>query len=544
MQHRFTTFFLGAVLALSCSFPAFAQKNNTRPNIVVILADDLGYSDLGCYGSEIATPNIDKLASQGTRFKQFYNTGRCCPTRATLLTGLYPHKTGLGHMTGFDQKQPGYRGELNNQCVTIAESLKPASYSTYLSGKWHVCTNTKDEKGDLHNWPLQRGFDKFFGILNSSASYFDPEILVSDNKFVKPGEGFYLTDAISDTAARYISQHVAKKKKDPFFMYVAYNAPHWPIHAKEKDIRKYIDRYNMGWDKLRQQRFAKQKELGLFDAAMKMSKRNKRVPAWDSIPEAQRALWVKRMAVYAASIDCIDQGVGRVIESLKKNKVYDNTLIVFMSDNGGCPEHISRRSKAVADLGSVKSFESYHEHWANASNTPFRLFKAEVHEGGISTPFIVQWPGKISKTGGYINTPSHLIDLYPTILNVAGATYPKTFKGQDIPALPGRSLLPLLQGKTLPEDRPIFWEHQANRAVRVGNWKLVSESKDKAPYVGPWELYDLSKDRIESKNLAAKHPEKVKEMEALWEKWAQANQVYPLNGTDVGKRAKQFKRQL
>lgn len=519
-------------------------QNQSRPNILVIMADDMGYSDLGCYGSEISTPNIDQLANSGMRFTQFYNTGRCCPTRATLLTGLYPHMTGLGQMTGFDQKEPGYRGELNNNCVTLAEALKPAGYSPYISGKWHVCTNTVKPDGDIHNWPIQRGFDRFFGILNSSANYFKPDVLISGNEQIQVPENFYITDAITDTAAKYITEHAAQKKSSPFFMYVAFNAPHWPMHAKPKDIEKYMETYKIGWDKLREQRFAKQKQLGLFPAGAKMSDREPEIPAWEDIPEDKKALWVKRMAVYAGAVDCVDQGVGRLIATLKKTGAYNNTLVIFLSDNGGCPENVSRKNKTVEALGTINSFESYRANWANASNTPFRLYKSRVHEGGISAPFIVSWPDQIKKTGGFVTTPSHLIDLYPTFLSMAGAKYPKNYKGENINPLPGRSLLPLFSGKTLSEERPIYWEHQANRAIRVNNWKLVSKSTEDEPYLGPWELYDLSKDRIESNNLAEKYPEKVKELEAMWNKWAKENNVFPLNGTDVGKRAKQFGRQL
>ncbi|HEY1115691.1 MAG TPA: arylsulfatase [Chitinophagaceae bacterium] len=532
-------FLLAALLATAAS----AQKPS-RPNIVVIMADDLGYSDLGCYGSEIQTPNIDGLASQGVRFTQFYNTGRCCPTRASLLTGQYPHNTGLGHMTGFDQKDPGYRGELNNQCVTLAEALKPAGYSPYMSGKWHVCTNTKDPQGDIHNWPLQRGFDRFYGILNSNADYFKPEHIFSGNQLVTTPDDYYITDAITDSASQYITDHLASKKAEPFFLYVAYNAPHWPIHAKPEAIRKYMDTYGVGWDEIRKQRFAKQKKLGLFAADAKMSKRALGVPAWKDVPEDKKALWARRMAVYAGAVDGVDQGVGRLLATLKKAGVYDNTLVIFLSDNGACHEAISRRDKSLEVLGSAQSFESYHDEWANASNTPFRLFKSRAHEGGISAPFIAHWPAQIKKTGGYITTPAHLVDLFPTFLNMARAKYPETFKGEKIHPLAGLSLLPLFSSKSLPEDRPLFWEHQANRAVRVGNWKLVSKSTDKEPYLGPWELYDLSVDRIESNNLAAQHPEKVKELEALWEAWAKDNNVYPLIGTDVGKRAKQYGRKL
>jgi arylsulfatase A-like enzyme len=530
--------FLLTVIHLST---AHAQKPS-RPNIVVILVDDMGFSDLGCYGSEIATPNIDKLASQGFRFTNFYNTGRCCPTRASLMTGLYPHQTGLGWMDGVDQKVPGYKGEINNPCVTIPEVLKPAGYSTYMSGKWHVVAHAKDTLPQ-YNWPLQRGFDRFFGILTGAANYFAPTNLISGNKGIKPGKDFYMTDALTDTALKYIDEHVAKKTNDPFFLYLAFNAPHFPIQAKEDDINKYLPVYTVGWDKIRERRFSKQQQLGLFDASVKLSERDSEVPAWELIPEAERPIWVKRMAVYAGAIDCIDQGVGRLTETLKRNKVYDNTLIVFMSDNGGCAEHISNKDKSIEALGGASSNESYRINWANASNTPFRLFKSRVHEGGIHTPFIVHWPQK-TKEGGYVHTPSHIIDLMPTFLEVSGAAYPTEYKGQKIPSYEGRSLASLFMGQTVFEQRPLFWEHEANRAVRVNQWKLVSKSAETAPYIGPWELYNVETDKTETINLAASYPEKVKELEHLWNKWAAEKNVFPLDGRLIKKqRAKEFPKQ-
>lgn len=521
--------------------PANAQKPS-RPNIIVVLVDDMGYSDLGCYGSEIATPNIDKLAGQGLRFTNFYNTGRCCPSRASLLTGLYPHQTGLGWMVGANQNAPGYQGEISNKVVTLGEVLKPAGYSTYMSGKWHVATNTKSYM-DKYNWPLQRGFDRFYGILMSNAHYFTPDNLKSGNLNIDPTPDYYITDALADTASMYINDHVAKKKNDPFFLYLAFNAPHWPIHAKKKDMDKYMSTYTIGWDKLREQRFEKQKKLGLFDNSVALTPRGEGIPAWDAVPEKDRALWVKKMATYAGAIDCIDQGVGRLIETLKKDKVYDNTLIVFMSDNGGCPEEVSRLDNSYKAFGGPNSFEAVGEYWANASNTPFRMYKAWSHEGGIHTPFIVNWPGKTNQPGAFVNNPSHLIDLMPTFLEVSGAKYPTIYKGQKIPPYEGRSMVPLFLGKTLSDNRPLFWEHEAKRAVRVKEWKLVADANETAPYVEPWELYNLNTDPTESVNLAAKYPEKVKELETLWNNWAQAKQVLPLDGRAIQKRSKEFPRQ-
>lgn len=531
--------FFFAFIALNFSSIIYAQKTS-RPNIIVILADDMGYSDIGCFGSEIETPNIDKLAGNGIRMSQFYNTARCCPTRAALLTGLYPHMAGMGHMTGNPTKEPGYAGDLNDKCVTIAQVLKPAGYSTYATGKWHVANNVKDN-GPKHNWPLQRGFDKYFGIIPGAADYFDPKGLKNGNDPVIPGKDFYLTDALSDTAASYIQQHKNNKKQNPFFMYVAYNAPHWPLHAKEKDIKKYENKYLIGWDKLREQRYRKQQKTGLLDASAKLNPRDADVPAWDSIPENEKLLWAKRMAVYAAQVDCLDQGVGRIIQALKKNNLFDNTLIIFISDNGGCAENISREDKTITALGTGNSYESYRINWANASNTPFKMYKHWVHEGGISAPCVVSWPNMIANKGLVVNTPAHLIDLLPTFINISGAKYPTNFNGQDIAPLAGKSLLNIIKGEKNSSERPIFWEHEANRAVRLGKWKLVSKGTKTKPYTGTWELYDIKVDRSETNDLAKSQPEKVKELDAMWNKWATENNVFPLNGKNNAEREKAAK---
>lgn len=509
-----------------------AQKTQQRkPNIVLIMADDLGFSDVGTYGSEISTPNIDQLAKKGVRLKQFYNTGRCCPTRAALLTGLYPHNTGLGYMTGFDQGVPGYQGELSKNAVTIAEALKNAGYKSYMSGKWHVSTNTKP-KGSQENWPRQRGFDEYFGTLMGSGSFFTPKSLTSGNTAIKAKEGFYLTDAIADSASVFIQRHMAQNANNPFFLYVAFTAPHWPLHAKKADIDKYIKLYEEGWDALREKRYRKQLHIGIIDNSYKLSERQDTVPAWKDIPQSEKALWVKRMAVYAAQVDCMDQGIGRIMETLKNNQLIENTVLIFMSDNGGCAEYLSSLDTSMEKLGTDESYESYRGNWANLSNTPFRLFKTRLHEGGIHTPFIFSWPGHTAKEGTIIqNDPAHVIDLMPTFLDIAGINHPTD----------GRSILPVLKGEMLPE-RILYWEHQANRAIRSGDWKLVSKSSEEAPYIDKWELYNLKTDKTERIDLADQFPDKVKKLELLWTKWAKLNNVFPLNGTDLPKRGTQFKR--
>lgn len=531
---KFKSILVIAFVASISRFNLLYAQQKTRPNIIVILSDDMGYSDIGCFGSEIATPNLDKLAENGIRMSQFYNNARCCPTRASLLTGLYPHMAGIGWMTGTNMNLPGYQGELNDHCLTIAQVLKPAGYDTYALGKWHVAANLKDD-GPKQNWPLQRGFDQYFGIIPGAANYFNPKGLTVGNTNIKADKNFYLTDAISDTSAKYIRQQALKKVKNPFFMYVAYTAAHWPLQAKQKDIKKYEDRYLTGWDNLRKERYAKQQASGLIDKSVGLNDRDAVVPAWKDIPESDRKLWAKRMAVYAAQIDCMDQGIGRIIKTLKENNLYDNTIIIYLADNGACAEFMSRNQGSIEELGTGKSYESYRINWANASNTPFKLYKHWVHEGGISTPCIISWPKHITNPGSINNTPTSIIDFMPTFMELSGAKYPSVFNGQKINPLPGRSFLPLLKAIDLP-DRSIFWEHEANRAVRTKEWKLVSKGTTIKPYTGPWELYNMVNDRAEINNLAVKYPERVKEMAAMWNKWAESNNVFPLNGSSGSNR--------
>lgn len=529
---------LCSIIVLIINLPSSHAQN--QPNIVIILADDMGYSDVGCYGSEIETPNIDRLAKDGLQFTQFYSAGRCCPSRATLLTGLYPHMAGMGWMTGVDMLEPGYPGDLNDQCATVAEVLKTAGYGTYATGKWHVSENVKYE-GEKHNWPLQRGFDQYYGIIPGAANYFEPVGLTYGNDPAEAVGDFYLTDAISDTSVQFIQRHIRQNRESPFLLYVAYNAPHWPLHAKENDIRKYLDTYKKGWDKIRQERYERQLKTGWLEKAVKLSERDAEVPAWEEIPEQDKELWIKRMAVYAAQIDCMDQGIGRIVGTLKENGIYENTLLIFLSDNGASAERVSRGDKSVEILGQKESYESYLIPWANVSNTPLRWFKSNMHEGGIASPCVISWPKGIEKNGAFETTPAHFIDLMPTFIELSGAHYPDFLNEQKLPPLPGKSLVGVFKGEKL-ENRPLFWEHEANRAVRRGKWKLVSNGNPDTPYVGSWELYDITKDRTEMQDMASTHPEIVQEMEKLWNEWAEKNRVFPLNGTNIPTRFKTFGR--
>jgi arylsulfatase A-like enzyme len=417
-----------------------------RPNIVLILADDMGFSDLGCFGGEMRTPHIDRLASEGLRFSHFHNSARCCPSRASLLTGLYPHQTGVGDMMN-DQGVDGYRGDLNRRCVTIAEVLRTADYGTYAAGKWHVTRHLPPD-GPTHNWPLQRGFDRYFGTITGAASYFEPDTLVRDNTPIEPGSGFYYTDAIADNAAGFIREHREKKSGQPFFLYCAFTAPHWPLHAPEADTARWGGRFAGGWDILRRERHERMVRMGVVDKRWPLSPRDPQVPAWS---EAADKDWQqRRMEVYAAQLEIMDRGVGRIVSALEMAGALSDTLILFLSDNGGCHEElteswsgyfIGNREKVAraktADgrtvrffnnpevmPGPVDTYQSYGRPWANLSNTPFRLFKSSAYEGGIATPLVVHWPGGIKERGGFRRPVSHIIDVMATFVEVSGAKYP------------------------------------------------------------------------------------------------------------------------
>lgn len=565
-----------SLLFCVCGATAWAAP---RPNIIVIMSDDMGYSDIGCYGGEISTPNLDALAANGLRFTQFYNTARCCPTRAALLTGLYAHQAGIGHMMEDHSATAGasYKGELSHRAVTFAEALRGAGYAAYMTGKWHVTKNTKPQSdSDKFNWPLQRGFDRFYGTIHGGGSFFDPTSLTRDNDLVSPntdvqyqpaGE-YYYTDAISDHAVRFVTDHRHAHPEQPFLMYVAYTAAHWPMHAKEVDIAKYRGKYDGGYDAIRSARLAKMKQLGLLD------------PRWQVTPQAgdwsqvKNKQWEARcMEVYAAMIDCMDQGIGRLLAALKTNGQLENTLILYLQDNGGCAETMGRMGPtktragkptlppmAASDLqpdmipkqtrdgypmrqgngvmpGGADTFIGYGQAWANVSNTPFREYKHWQHEGGISSPLIAHWPAgmKEVKGGGFVREPAHLIDVMATCVDLAGASYPDKRGSETIVPMQGRSLTPTFSGKAVSEKpRPLFWEHEGNRALRLGDWKLVSKHKQ------PWELYDMAADRTEMHDLAAEQPGRVKDMAAKWDAWARNVGVasWPLEPVKAGKKNK------
>ncbi len=515
-----------------------------KPNIVLILNDDMGYSDIGCYGGEIDTPHLDALARDGLRFSQFYNTARCSPSRASLLTGLHPHQTGIGVLT-YDCGPEGYAGNLSENCVTIAEALKRNGYRTYMSGKWHVAGSLREPSSA---WPLARGFDEFYGTIIGAGSFYDPNTLTRGTVNVEHEAGenphFFYTDAISDQAVDYLKQHTDAHATSPFFMYVAYTAPHWPLHAHDADIARYKGRFDEGWDRLREQRLQRLVDAGILDASWPLSARDPSQPEWT---KAEEKAWLLRcMEVYAAQIDRMDQGIGRIVETLRASGELDNTLIVFLSDNGACAEDIPDNvtvSELVDNLMIAKShtragelvqfgnlphvmpgpentYQSYGTAWANLSNTPFRLYKHWIHEGGISTPLIMHWPEGIAERGGIRHTPGYLPDIMATILDASGTPYPAERAGQPIPPLEGETLRAAFDGD-VERSRPMFWEHEGNAAVRIGQWKLVRN------YPAPWELYDLGDDRTEQRDLASVHPERVRDMSRQYDAWAARCGVIP-----------------
>ena len=520
------------------------MSNTRRPNVILILVDDMGFADLGVMGSEIHTPHIDAMAGRGMLLSAMYNCARCCPTRAALLTGLYPHKAGIGHM-GANLGTPAYQGFLRSDAATIAELLQASGYRTLMSGKWHVGGDLWAKKVDA--WrsgdpdrptPRQRGFDRFYGILDGVTHFFSPHCIMEDDQRVQVSPSdFYFTDAITDKAIGMMEESCLLDK--PFFLYLAHAAPHWPMHAHESDIARYDGVYNKGWDAIRSARHEEMLSRGVLEHRWPISKRDPDAPAW---ADTKHQDWeASRMAVYAAMVDRMDQSIGRVLKALKRLGQYDDTLIMFLSDNGGCAEfmaedgwakfmpdvHNDGRSIAMGNRpglrpGGPLTYMSYDLPWANVSNAPFRLFKHWVHEGGISTPLIVQWPARLQQPG-VAHAPCHVVDILPTILEATGTTYPAELGGHAIQALDGESLMPLLEGRPWARGQPIFWEHEGNCAVRAGNLKLVRKFNQ------PWELYDMQADRTELNNLAGRYLQQVAQMDKSYGHWAESAGVQDWN---------------
>lgn len=510
------------------------SNRSPRPNIILIMSDDMGFSDIGCYGGEIKTPHLDDLARKGIRFTQFYNGARSCPTRASLLTGLYPHQTGIGHMTNdpenpkaFDIGLPGYRGFLNRNCVTIAEVLKNAGYATLMTGKWHLGMNGKDQ------WPLQRGFDNYYGILAGACNYFNPTFprgITNGNDTVCINDAnYYTTDAFTSHAIEFIRDTKVENSEKPFFLYLAYNAPHWPLQAPKEVLDKYRGQYGEGWKVLREGRYKRMVEMGIVDAKWELPPQDAR--EWDSLSAEKKRELELRREIYAAQIDRMDQNIGRLVAYLEQNNLLDNTVIVFINDNGACAEGGELGGGPASQLETKEGyFLSYGRAWANASNTPLKRYKHWVHEGGISSPMIIHWPEGIKKEneGTLIRQYGFLPDIMATFVDLAEAKYPSEYKGNKIYPLEGKSLVPLIKGKDLPiHTEPIFWEHEGNKAVRLGKYKLVMAWNDHGK--NKWELYDIEKDRTEMHDLSSEMPDIVDEMEKMWEEWAKRSCVEPWN---------------
>lgn len=509
-----------------------------RPNLILIMSDDMGWADIQPYGGEIATPALQRLAQNGLRFTQFYNNARCSQTRASLLTGLVQHQTGVGvlgedpNKAGPLDADPGYTLYLNQNCVTLAEALKPAGYHTYMAGKWHIGYYGEEK------WPRGRGFDRFYGIISGAASYFKPRgprgLTLDNTHLPEPDGEYYMTDAFTDHAIEFMD---STPEGDPFFLYVAYNAPHWPLHAREEDIAKFVGRYRTGWDLLRAERWQRQIAMELVDPSWGLSLRDDGARAWTKLTPEQVTKLDYFMAVYAAMVHRMDYNIGRIVDHLESTGELDNTLIVFLNDNGACAEPYndlgggtmtSINNPRAGGAGSAKNLEggsAIGTGWANAGNTPFRRYKAKLYEGGIGTPAIFHWPEGITVAPGSItHAKGYLTDIMPTFLELADAEYPTERNGHDIKPLYSDSLMPVFTGGERDTHEWMFWEHYQDRAARKGDWKILGRIGE-----DDWELYDLATDRIESIDLAAEHPELVDEMAAAWEKWAYAHDVLPNN---------------
>jgi len=517
---------IAIVTIVACKKGNCRSPVSQRPNIIIILADDMGYSDIGCFGGEIPTPNIDKLAENGLRLTKFYNAARCCPSRASLLTGLYPHQAGMGHQNQ-DRGHPSYRGRITDNATTIAEVLKNGGYKTYQVGKWHVGSNRE-------YWPDKKGFDEHFALIEGAMNYFNQNPWVKGQDSLKLSyngtdyhtpQNFYATAAFSDTASAFIERH---NKSNPFFMYLAYNAPHWPLHAPQEDIAAFRGKFMEGWDTIRENRLLRMKELGIVHKNVRLSEKFHSVPEWNSLSDTEKLEWDLKMALYAAVVANLEKGIGNVVGALKKTGQFENTMIVFLSDNGGCYEDPVPAGAKWAihptdgEPGSERSFPSYGTPWANVSNTPFSYFKSYLHEGGIATPLVVQFPQLVSAGRIDHKTIGHIMDLLPTFLDLTGIGYPEKINGRTITPFSGMSLLPAFKGENQDGHHLLFWEHEYNRAVRKGNWKLVSAYKilDKKGIYNQWELYNLADDPTEQINVAQKYPDRVTELENLYNNWA------------------------
>ncbi|MDD4573493.1 MAG: arylsulfatase [Sphaerochaeta sp.] len=514
-----------------------------RPNFVVIVADDLGFSDLGCYGSEIRTPNIDRIADEGVKFTQMYTCARCCPSRASIFTGLYPHQAGMGHMVA-DLEHPSYRGFIGDNTMTMAEVLKESGYRTALTGKWHV--GGFYEVGSPETWrpgtigyptPLSRGFEEFYGTLEGLGSFYNPHTLMDGETPISVcDDDFYYTHEITKRSIDFIKRF--GEKDDPFYISINYTAPHWPLHALPEDIARYEQTYRKGWDATRTARHETMRMKGVVNPKWGISSRDTEVPPWEDVEFKD---WeAMRMAVYAAQIDAMDQGIGKILAELDRQGIADDTLILFLSDNGASAEFLAENGKEQSLVypmrdgnmpllgnipalmpGGEDTYQSYGRAWANVSNTPFRMFKHWVHEGGIASPCVARFPKLGNLKGKCVDTPLHLIDIAPTCYNLARSKYPKEYNGHAITPLAGEDFSRLFSDSPWTRQQPIFFEHEGNAAIRNGQWKLVRS------YNSPWELYDLEADRPELMNIKGKNGKLVRMLEGEYLGWEEHNQVLP-----------------
>ncbi|WP_294470248.1 arylsulfatase [uncultured Bacteroides sp.] len=500
MQKIFYSSLLLGITSFSC---IHAQKDSS-PNIILILCDDMGFSDIGCYGGEVHTPNIDNLAENGIRFSQFKNTGRSCPSRAALLTGHYQHDVGMGWMTAVDEHRPGYRGEITKEIPTIAEIMKANGYSTYMSGKWHL---TLDDAFDAPNgsYPVQRGFDKYYGCLSGGGSYYTPTPVYHNlSRITEFPSDYYYTTAITDSAVSFIRQHLDDK---PMFMYVAHYAPHLPLQAPAARVEKCKERYKVGYDVLRKQRFDRLKEMGFIPEGMELPIYQKEFggkrPVWEALTQQQQERWITDMATYAAMIEIVDDGIGKLVEMVKQKGMLDNTIFIFLSDNGA--------TKEGGYLGQLM---------ADLSNTPYREYKSRCFQGGTSTPFILTYGNseKNKNKGRICRQPAHIIDVLSTCMDIASASYPTQTKEN----MPGISLLPAINGKKM-QSRELFFEHQSSSAIISGHWKLVRTNRHES-----WQLINLQTDPFETKDLSGQYPKLVRKLEDRWIQWAKRHHVFPL----------------
>lgn len=529
---RYTILCCFIILLQSCSTNIDKQA---KPNILVILVDDMGYSDLSCYGSEISTPNIDALAYGGLRMTQFYNAARCSPSRAALLTGLYPHQAGMGHQNK-DWGIASYSGRINQNAVTIAQVLQSKGYSTYQVGKWHVGNSEA-------YWPKNKGFNQYLTLIEGAMSYFNqwPWAKGQDTLEMRyngtayhTADGFFATDTFSDTAAVFINRHDQSK---PFFMYLAHVAPHWPLHVKPEDRNLYKGRYDVGWDIIRTARYQRMQQLGIINDKTAFTDKFATVPNWQELSKIEKENWTEKMELYAAVMHRLDVGIGKVVTALKESGQFENTLILLLSDNGACQED-PLGSWIVypndGEQGGVRSFPAYELPWANVSNTPYRYFKSFLHEGGIRTPFIAHYPAQIKKGQLLNESVGHISDIMPTVLALADVKYPQVFKEREITPMVGASLLPvLLDQKKQVRIKPIFWEHQFNKAMRDGDWKLVSAWRVPGKgRVNEWELYNLAEDPVELNDVAKNYPDKVAKMTEQYKNWAKEVGAYPKSQLD------------